>query len=120
MSSHGLQDVAYFRSSRTIASKSTVLLPVTCHKPGDSGLYFKQSATMPCLIRSQLIRNWRPRSNQRHVAAKNIEELWQFVQARFAKKAADRRDPLVTRQLVDSALAWSPPSAASLLISFVT
>ena len=111
--------MAYFRSSRTIASKSTVLLPVTCHRPGDAGLYFQQSAAMPRLVSRQFIRNRRPRANQRHLTTKNIDELRQFVQAGLAKKPPERGNPLVTSELINTRWLFDS-GCAPLLISFVT
>ncbi len=59
---------------------------------------------MPGLIGCQFIGDRRARSDQGHVAEKNINKLRQFIETGFAQKLADRRDSLIAYDLVDSTL----------------
>src|SRR5262245_62913259 len=54
---------------------------------------------MPGLVLLDLVRQRRARTDQRHVAAKRVDELRQLVEARLAQDAADRRYPGVVRNL---------------------
>src|SRR6185437_15169918 len=50
-------------------------------QPGDTRLYLQKPSAMPGFISRQLIGDGRPRTDQGHLAAQNIDELGQCIQA---------------------------------------
>src|SRR5438105_10096023 len=64
---------------------------------GDSGLGFEQPTTMPRLVLLDLVGQRRSGPDQPHLAATNVPELWQLVQAGLAKDPTDWRDPRIVR-----------------------
>ena len=71
--------------SRTAATRR---LPLAAQAGRDAE---KLSTLHP--VHFQLGGNDRPRADQCHVAAQNIEELWQLIEARLTQESADRCDP---------------------------
>ena len=60
---------------------------------GDPGLASSTRRQCQRLVLLDLVRERRPRSDERHVAAQHVPELRQLVEAGLAQDAADRRDP---------------------------
>ena len=56
---------------------------------------------MPVVIGRDLVVEGRARADHAHVAAQDVEELRQLVQAPLAQKAADSSDTVVVGDLVD-------------------
>src|SRR5207253_1139227 len=59
---------------------------------------------MPELVGLDFVGNRRTRTDDAHVAAQYVEELRQFIEARFAEQAADTRNALIGAQLVRRAI----------------
>src|SRR5713101_5784411 len=59
---------------------------------------------MPEIIDFKFVGHRRTRTNERHLAAKNVPELRKFVQTRFTKESAYGRHSGIVRDLVDHGL----------------
>src|SRR5262249_30304413 len=62
------------------------------------GLDFKYAPTVPEFVCAKFVFKRGPRSNQRHIAPKDVPKLWQFIHAGFPNESADCRH---TRILLD-------------------
>ena len=86
---------------------------------GDARLGFEHAAAVPGLVLLDLVRQRRPRADERHVAAQHVPELRQLVEARLAQNASDRRDARIVGQL-EHLLAARAVSAAFALMKLLT
>src|SRR5579859_4295569 len=68
---------------------------------GDSWFDLEHTATVPGLIRLQLIGNRRARPNQRHVTLQHVDELGELVQTGLADEPADTCDTRILLDFVD-------------------
>src|ERR1051326_6424476 len=64
---------------------------------------------MPQLIAFDFVRNWWAWSDDTHVAAQNVEKLWQFVEAGFSQNSSQPGHAPIRAQLV------SRPTTVSLI-----
>src|SRR5919109_1903508 len=55
-------------------------LPETC----ETRPCFQHAAQMPGIVALDFVRYGRPWAHQGHMARQNVEELWEFIEARFA------------------------------------
>src|ERR1700680_745640 len=76
----------------------------------DSRFYFQESRSVPGLIEIYLIGNRGPRTNQRHLALEDVDQLGKLVEAGFAEKSADSREPWVFRDFICHALFFADGS----------
>src|SRR2546427_5638732 len=66
-------------------------------QPGQPGLGLQDAASVPRLVLLNLVPQWGPRTDKRHVPPQHIPELRELVEARPAKDASNRRAPTGVR-----------------------
>src|SRR5262252_35417 len=73
----------------------------TAHLPqsGKSGAYTKV-VTLPDAVARELLGDDRPRTHERHLAAPDVVELRQFVEAADAEEATDARHTRIVFELL--------------------
>src|SRR5262249_49910271 len=78
--------------------KSCTVLVLHLGPSGQSGPHSVALVEERNLLLQQFaeIRNFRSRTNQAHLSAKNVDELWQFVQTKLPQQTSQLRDPRVT------------------------
>ena len=74
-------------------------------QPGDARLGVEHAPAVPRLVLLDLVGERRPRSDERHLAAQDVPELRQLVEARLAQEPPDRRDPRVVGHLEHAVVA---------------
>src|SRR5262245_43949352 len=79
--------VAKVQTDHVIESRAAAAgdLPQT----SDARLCFEDPPAMPRLVLIDFVLERRPWPDERHVAPKHIQELWQFVQTGFAQQPTD-------------------------------
>src|SRR5208282_5320205 len=82
---------------RTVARRD---LPKTCN-----ARFHVKAPELVKFVMVDLVDRMRPRSNQAHLAAQHVPELWQFVEAVAADRASDSRDSGVVVDFEDRALS---------------
>jgi len=88
-----------------------LFLPLTCHRPVSPGLH-EEAAGMHRADQLGLPRERGSRADERHLAANDVQQLRQLVDAGAAQAPADLGDPGVVLQLVEAA----PPSGGRLIL----
>src|SRR5690349_5356557 len=78
---------------------------LVCSAAGEAGTH-AQAASMPSLVLCHLIGNRWPRPDERHIAAQDIPELRDFVEAPLAQPAANRRYARVVADLEGGAVKF--------------
>ena len=76
----------------------TSLRPLTCQRPVMPG-HGAQPPVLPVFVLRDLARDRWARADQAHLAAQDVEQLRQLVQAGAPEEAADRRDARIALHL---------------------
>jgi len=69
-------------------------------QPGNAGFPFNKAAAVPHVVHLGFVGDGGPRPHERHLAAHDIEELRQFIQAGAAQESAEGGHPGIVLQLV--------------------
>src|SRR5262249_2216607 len=83
---------------RHLLERQTVT-PADLRQAGQTG-FDVQTFSVPGFITFDLIWNGRARTDQRHLAFEDVEDLGQLVEARSAQQGADAREPVAVDEFV--------------------
>jgi len=75
-----------------------------------SGRYF-QNHPPPLVIQLDIFRNFRPGPDQAHIALKDVDQLWQFVDLERPQPGPDSCDTVVARGSDGKIACRRPPAS---------
>src|SRR5688572_29268911 len=97
-----IADVAQIHANHFVKRSTAAAM----HLPdaGDAGLTFEDSPSVPQGVVLEFISDGRPWSDKRHLAAQDVDELRQLIEAALAEEVSERRNARIISHL-ESALA---------------